>query len=101
MNNYIYFRTGVKRPETPPSSLEELGSLWNGVRLAASSAERNVGNAVNDVLRSNEGEAARAFHLKMTGGKSSVTTLERLARAALQTRDAHDSAAAVVDAVHN
>lgn len=96
MNFLIYSLTDVRRPVASPEALHNLADLWDAVRRSALACAQESRMAIDDVLASNRGKAVAAFEARVTSSTSSMQQLERLADAALATRDAHIEASATV-----
>lgn len=96
--NDIFLMTGIHPPKLSSADLMDLAAKFDAVREAALACGQDVGAAVNSVLAKNQGDAATAFTDKIQGDQSSLQQLDRLAAAALSTRDAHTTAGTIVSA---
>lgn len=96
MNWVIYTATGVKKPEVSPAALNELSATFDVVRQAALNCQLQLDGAISLVLSTNQGEATEAFATYAEDSDAPRKQFERLADAALTTRDAHARAADLV-----
>lgn len=95
--SWIFDETGIRPPQTPSGTVEQLATKWQDAARVAEQTMTDVTTVVWDVMEHNTGAATDAFSEHMRSSLSGAGDLNRFNGGAMGFSTAHASAAAVLD----